>query len=125
MQENANISRVRNGDVTLATKPKPAQVPSDNHNIPDSNINGETVQGDDNSIEGKPACNDIRIINSSNRSCNRNHSTHSYKASNFGTNDNGKFIYNLGGHTPNSKDSPATTVGNSRSSGNVSYTTES
>ena len=121
MQENVDISRVRNGDATPATKPKSAQVPSDNHNTPDSNINGETAQGNDNSIKGKPVHNDIGIINSSNRSCNRNHSTHSYKASDFGTNDNSKFVYNPGGHAPNSKDSPATMVGNSRSSGNVSY----
>ena len=93
MQEQAKISRVIISDATLTTKSEPAQVPHNNHN----NSSEDT--------EGKPArdnSDDITdIINrNSNRSCN----THPLKPSNFGANNNGKFVYDPGGHTPNSED---------------------
>ena len=112
MQEKANISRVRNGDATLIMKLEQAQVPQNDHNTPDSNIKGETAHSKDNStdsndssIKGKPACDDVGIIgNSSNHNHNHNHNTHPCKASDFGTSNSGKFMYNPGRCTPNSKD---------------------
>ena len=101
MQEQAKISRVIISDATPTTKSEPAQVPHNNHN------------NSSNDTEGKPACDnsdDIGIINrNSNRSCN----THPLKPSDFGANNNGKFVYDPGGHTPNSEDGSTRDVNDS------------
>ena len=99
MQEKADISRVRNGDATPITKPEQAQAPHSNHHDP-ANTKGKIARND--------STGDTDYI-SSDRS-------HPREASDFGTNDNGEFMYDPGGHTPNSKDGSTRDVGDSSSS---------
>ena len=90
MQEQIDITSTENGDVSPITKPEPARVPSNNHNS--------------DSIEDKPArdnSDDIGIIDS-----NCNNYNHPGKPSDFSTNDNSKFVYNLGGNRIDTKDDP-------------------
>jgi len=132
MQEKADISRVRNGDATPITKPEQAQVPQNDYITPDSDI--KTAYSDDNStdnddnstdnndssIEGKPARDDIGVINDgSNR--NRNRSTHPCNLKDFGISDDRKFVHDPGGNNLNTKDdlthvdddnSPASSISN-------------
>ena len=119
MQEEANISRVRNGDVTLITKPEQAQVPHNDHTTPDSDI--KTAHSDDdsadnnnnNSVKGQPARDDIGTIDNSS---NHNRNIHPCEASEFGTDDNGNVVYDLGGEDISIKDDPTCDVGDSASS---------
>ena len=93
-------------------KPEQAQVPQNDHTTPDSDIKCKTAHGDDNStdndgnsIQGKPTCDDLGVIDdgsSSDRNCNN----HPRKASDFGTNDNSKFVYDPGGNRFDTKDDP-------------------
>ena len=113
MQEQAETSRVKNGDATPMTKPEPAQVPSNNHNHPDnSDIKGKTAhsnddstENNDNSTEGKhPRDNsdDIGIIDN--------------KANDIGTNDNRKFVHDPGGKDINIEDGSTCDIGDSTGS---------
>ena len=143
MQEQAEISTVRNGDASPITKLGQAQVPSDNHNHPDDNIEdkparndsiGDTVHissdrshprdpsnfgtSDNGNLVYDPGGNSLNTEDSAQRddddnsgdisiidnSSNRNRNNHTCKASDLGVNGNGKFVYDPGGHTPNSED---------------------
>ena len=78
-------------------------------------------------VEGKLTCNDgniigiTDIINHSNYNSNHSHNTHPLKLSNFSSNDNGNFVYDLGRHTPISEDS-SECDSISSSSSDASYT---
>ena len=104
MQEQTNITSTENGDASPITKPEPARVPSNNHNS--------------DSIKDKPArdnSDDIGIIDS-----NRNNYNHPGKPSDFGTNDNGKFVYDLGGNHIDTKDDPTRVDNNDSPASSIS-----
>ena len=108
IQEQAKISRVIISNATLTTKSEPAQVPHNNHNNSSNNTEGKLAR--DNS-------DNIGIINNSS---NCNNDNHPGKPSDFGTNDNGKLVYNLGGNCINTKDNPMRVDNNNSPASSIS-----
>ena len=98
MQEQTNISSIRNNDVNPIMKPQ-VQVPYDNNHNP-------------NNIKGNPTRNNSNSNHSSIRNCNN----HPGKPSDFSTSDNCKFMYDLGGSTLHPKDGSTRNVSDSTSS---------
>jgi len=107
-KEKTEISKVRNGDVNLITKPEPARVPSNIHNHPDYNI------------EDKPAHND-GTGNTTHISSDR---SHSHEPSNFSSNSNGNLVYDPGGNDVDTEDG-SMRVDNDSDSSNRSHNTHS